>query len=321
MDQYANIVYGIQVRRLLETFFSGFGISFAVSIFVVPFTSRDIASMRIIEVLHGYKKVLQAQSDFMLSIPQREWYSSQNHSTALNGVHDMKDKFRQTETPWPEAQLLKESTTTAAEALVTVQSELRYVKRELAWSKLGAQDFVTIYSSLKDILLPILGMESLVEVTSRIEKRGGWQSVASSSKTGSITKMASETLEQQEKDEWIWLFDKLRGPVRQLKEAMVEGLDHSLYTLEFAKRPKTSAKSDLEAKGYSRADGREIAANLDAMIQQFIEQREAPLKEWCSSKGMDDSNLKGGPRFFDQVLHQRHQSQLYLVLDVSNSAS
>ena len=276
--------------------------------------------MRIVGVLHGYKKALEAQSDFMLSIPGREWNSLDKSSKAVNGTGDIKNDFPQTAALWPEAVALKKATVDAAGELVTVQSELRYVKREAAWSKLGAKDFVTIYNLLKEVFLPILGVESLVEVTDRIEKRGGWQSVGSSNSAHSFTRSGSEILEQQEKDEWIWLFDKLRGPVRQLLEAMIDGLNHSLYTLEFAKRPKAAAQPDLEAKGYSRTEGKEVAANLDHMIQRFIEQREAPLKEWCSSKGMDDFSHKGAAKLLDQALHERHQSQLYLILDVSASA-
>jgi len=273
--------------------------------------------MRITQHLHALKTALKAQSQFMLSLPTRDWYDTQDSSKRLDGRSDDDYNPHQRTTPWPEADALKKATMDVAEAQVTIQSELRYAKREVAWAKLGAKDFEKLDRLLKNILLPVFGMESLVEVTDRIEKRGGWRSFRASMTAHTMTESELKALEEKEKEQWHWIFEQLRGPVRQLLQAMIEGLDHATYNLEFAKRP-ASSKPDLEANGLdSQPGGKGFATHLEKMIQDFLEQREGPLKEWCASKGMDDPSQKNSMKPSDYPLHQRHQAQLYLFLDVS----
>jgi hypothetical protein len=277
--------------------------------------------MRVVEDLHALKTALQAQSQFMLSLPTRDWYNSQDGSKRLESKSANDYNSRHRSTPWPEADALKKATMDVAEAQIKIRSELRYAKREVAWAKLGAKDFEMLSRLLKNILLPALGMESLVGVTDRIEKRGGWRSFGASMTAHAMTESELNALEEKEKEQWRWIFEQLRGPVRQLLQAMMEGLDHSAYTLEFAKRP-ASSKTDLEASGLdSRPGGKGFAAHLEKMIQDFLEQREGPLKEWCAAKGMDDPAQKDSMKPSDYPLHQRHQAQLYLFLDVSCSPS
>jgi hypothetical protein len=302
---------------LLETFFTGFGISAAVSLLIIPFTSRDIVSMRMTQDFQALKTALKAQSQFMLSLPTRDWYNTQDSSKRLDSRSDDDYNSHERTAPWPEADVLKKATMDVAEAQVKIQSELRYAKREAAWAKLGAKDFDMLYRLLKNILLPILGMESLVEATDRIEKRGGWQFFRASITAHTMTESELNALEEKEKEQWLWIFEQLRGPVRQLLQVMIEGLDHATYALEFAKRP-ASSKTDLEANGLdSQPGGKGFATHLEKMIQDFLEQREGPLKEWCASKGMDDPSQKNSMKPSDYPLHQRHQAQLYLFLDVS----
>jgi hypothetical protein len=278
-----------------------------------------MVSMHIAADLQAFKAGLKAQSQFMLSLPTRNWYDSQDGSKRLDGRSNNDYNSHERTAPWPEADALKRATMDVAEAQVKIQSELRYAKREAGWAKLGAKDFGMLYRLLKNILLPVLGMESLVEVTDRIEKRGGWRSFRASMAAHTMTESELNALEKKEKEQWHWIFEQLRGPVRQLLQAMIEGLDHSACTLEFAKRP-ASSKIDLEAKGLdSQPGGKGFAAHLEKMIQEFLEQREGPLKEWCASKGMDDPSQRNSMKPSDYPLHQRHQAQLYLFLDVSCS--
>lgn len=274
--------------------------------------------MRIVEDIHRFKAVLEAQSQFILTLPTRDWYAKNNSSDPTKSESSDDSAVHERITPWPEADALRAATTEVAELQVKIQSELRYVKREPAFAKLDARDFVTITKLLRNILLPIMGMESLVEVTDRIRKRGGWASVRQAKGGHTLTVSEFTSLEENEKEQWSWIFDQLRGPVQQLQLAMAEGLDYAMYTLELAKRPKHSAKRDVEAKGIDYSAGEKaIEMHLEKAIQDFLRQREGPLKEWCASKGMDHSSQKDRRRPSEYPLHQRHQAQLYLVLDVS----
>jgi len=99
---------------------------------------------------------------------------------------------------------------------------------------------------------------------------------------------------------------------------MIEGLDHSLYTLELEKRPASPDKTDIEATGINWSPGnRGFATRFERMILDFLAEREGLLRQWCASKGMDEPSQPNNSTHSDYPLHQRHQTQLYLILDVS----
>jgi hypothetical protein len=198
-----------------------------------------------------------------------------------------------------------------------MHSELRYAKREVAWSKLESNDLVTVCRLLKNILVPLLHIESLTGITDRIEKRGGWGSLRVPKTEDSLTESESNLLETMEQDQWKGILEQLNYRIKRLQQTMVEGFDHALYTLELAKRPLSSAKADLEANSPGCSPGeRGFADCLENMIRDGLLQRETPLKEWCAGKGMDDPSHLDGMKRLEYPSHERHQSQLYLILDV-----
>ncbi len=256
-----------------------------------------------VEYLHHLKAVLDAQDKFAASLPTRDWYGK-NGSRCSDGGIDNRDNTGKRLTPWPEADALRAATAKATECQLKIQSELRYVKREMAWGKLEAKDFVSIVKLLKNILIPILGTESLVDIADRNEKQGGWASVRTRGDEP-VPELKSVEVEQ-----WQRLFDQLRAPVHQLLQAMIEGLDYAFCALEFT---KSTTKTDPEARGFDYSpEGRGIATYLEKMIQNFLKEREGPMKEWCRLNDLDHFV----ERHSKNPLFQRHQSQLYVVLYV-----
>ncbi|KUJ08768.1 uncharacterized protein LY89DRAFT_764104 [Mollisia scopiformis] len=305
------------VSRLLETFFSGFAISFAVNLFIVPFTSRNLVSMFVTHEIQGFKAVFQAHTQYMLSLPSRDWYGSKQGSVESEASKD-DDPFTRP-TQWPEADALKKAATMVTELQVKMIAELRYAKREADWSKLSPDDYGTLVRLCKNILLPILGMESLTEVTDRLEKRGGWSSIRSPN-DNALSEKEFGTLEAKEKEQWHVIFEQLHEPILELQKTMAEGLDHSLYQLELVKKPKVAVRGDVEASAEDNGPGRKgFAKRLETGIEQFLKQREGPLREWCAEKGMDHSTERDSMKPNHYPLHQRHQSQLYLILDLEYS--
>ena len=268
--------------------------------------------------IHGLKSILEVHRQYMQSLPTRDWYGAKSSSKYSDSGLGYERKSSARPSPWPEADALKAVTTGVTELQVKIQSELRYAKLEAAWGKLNGKDISTIARLLKQVLVPILGMESLTEVTDRIEQRGGWGSLRMANADHNLTEAELISLEEKEKEQWLLIFERLRDPVHRLQQAMVEGLDHALYTLEFAKRPASHAKTDLEANGSGTAFVKKgFSPYLENMIQEFLGKREGFLKEWCSSKGIEYPPDGDNVKRLDSPLHERHQSQLYLILDVS----
>ncbi|OCL10610.1 hypothetical protein AOQ84DRAFT_374763 [Glonium stellatum] len=304
------------IVRLFEAFFAGFGISAAVSLFVIPFNSRDIIKTRILEDIHALKALLEAQSRFIVSLPTRTSRGIK-HGSGSPDAEDAQYDRNERRTPWPEADEFEKAITKVADVQLTVQSELRYAAREVAWGKLGAEDFESVCGLLKNILFSVFGVESVVQATDRVERSGGWESYRSK-KADASAEPRSSFLEGNEAEQWRSIITQLQGPVQKLTQAMIDGLDHSLYNLELAKRP-ASTRSDVESKGLPSSPGEnDFATHLEAIIQDFLYQREGPLKEWCASNGINNSPPKDSTTPID-LSSQRHQSQLCLVLNLEYS--
>lgn len=272
----------------------------------------------IADELHGLKTVLEVHGQYMLSLSTRDWYGVKNISADVNSENDRASWFSGRAKPWPEADALKKVTADVTELQVKIQAELRYAKREVAWGKLGPKDMVTICRLLKNILVPLWGMESLTGITDRIEKRGGWRIPKMLNSTRNLIESDLNSLEDEEMEQWKDILGKLNYPVHRLQQAVIEGIDHSLYTLELAKRPVSPVKTDLEEYSLGCSTGKiSPAKGLENMIQDFLGRREGLLREWCTEKGVDDSSQLNGMAPLDNQLHQRHQSQLYLILNVS----
>lgn len=269
--------------------------------------------------IQGFKSVFEAQTQFLLSLPTRDWYGAKGRFTRSNASSDEDDDPFTRPAHWPEADALKKATAAVTELQVKIKSEMRYAKREAAYSKLSAKDYGTLGRLCKNILLPILGMESLTEVTHRLEKRGGWSAIRAPT-NNELNEKEFNALEEKEKEQWHSIFEQLYGPIRELQKIMAEGLDHSLYQLELMKKPKGFAKGDIEAHAVDTAPGcKGFSKLLEDGINTFLKQREGPLKQWCAEKGMDHSTERDGVKPGDYPLQQRHQSQLYLILDVRRS--
>ncbi|GIJ92392.1 hypothetical protein Asppvi_011374 [Aspergillus pseudoviridinutans] len=204
-----------------------------------------------------------------------------------------------------------------AKGFGAIKSELPFAKREAGRAYLGLKELVEITRFLKSILVSVLGMESLVEVATRLEKRGLREFFRGSGSgiCHPLTESEKNDLEV-ERQQWYWIFEQTRGPTEQLLDAMDEGLDHTMCSLRLGKSPRAPA-SDLEANGNN------TARHLEETIGYFLSQRQGPLKTWLAWKGMDQpsqsESLKSSVKPADPQLHEEHQLQLYILLDMHYS--
>src|ERR1700742_4149013 len=163
------------VKRLLDTFFVGFGLAFAVHFVILPITSMDLVTLILNEYLHVLKGVIDAKSALLISIPSRDW-NNVSKASSVESDSEAGDPVERL-TPWPEADKWRALTTAATECQIKIQSEMRYVKRELTFSRLSGKDYSCIVKLLRNILVPISGLETVIQVNDRVERKGGWTSV------------------------------------------------------------------------------------------------------------------------------------------------
>ncbi|KIW15196.1 hypothetical protein PV08_05241 [Exophiala spinifera] len=294
-------------RRLLDTFFVGFGIAFAVHFVVIPVTTRDLVTIVLNEYLHHLGSTFGAQVQLIESLPSRQLAASAN-ARSIGSDSDKTSTDRITE--WPEADKWRAAIAAATECQVKIQSEMRYVKREIAWSNLTAKDFGSVSKLLRNVLISTAGMETIIQANDRLEKMGGWTTVEISKGT------SSNVVEQGQGTQSLsQLYLQLQQPSQQLIKAMTEGLDYAFLTLGFTKKPAFGTKEDLEARKAASADGKGFAGYLETTIDDFLKAREGPLKDWCNTNGLDTIAGSEPPA----AIQQPSRSQLYLTLDLEFS--
>ncbi|GIC90374.1 FUSC family protein [Aspergillus udagawae] len=248
-------------------------------------------------------RTLNAQRQFVRSLPSHDIFSQRTEG------HIDPNYQHETEL-WPEADALKNAAMDVAKEFGAIKSELRFAKREAGWAYLGPKELVELTRFLKSILVSVVGMESLVEVATRLEKRGLREFFRRPRISHPLTESEKNALEV-ERQQWYWIFEQTRGPTEQLLHAMDEGLDHAVYSFRLGKSP-TALASDLEANGNN------AARHLEEMIGHFLRQRQGPLKTWLAWKGVDQpfqsDSLRSSVKPTDPQLHEEHQLQLYILL-------
>ncbi|KAK6366860.1 hypothetical protein LTS17_010411 [Exophiala oligosperma] len=294
-------------KRLLDSFFVGFGIAFAVHFVILPITTRDVVTLVLNEYLHHLRSALDAQVQLIQSLPSRRLATV----TTIQRVDSDRDENTVDQTnEWPEAAKWRTATAAATECQVKIQSEMRYVKREIAWSKLNAKDFVCVSKLLRNVLISMGGIETVIQGSDRLEKMGGWASAELYKET------RRDIVDQdQEEQSLSQLFLQLQQPSQQLIGAMIEGLDYAFFILGFMRKPAFATREDLESRKAASPEGRGFAGHLERAIDDFLKARERPLMEWCSTKSFDTIPGPDMPA----AHRQRSRSQLYLILDLGFS--
>lgn len=255
--------------------------------------------------LFSIQRTLKAQRHFVQSLSSREWFCEQRQGAIQRNPE-------QEIALWPEAKFLKDMIMDVAKGLGDIKAELRYAKREAGWDYLGPKELVELTRLLNGILTSMLWMGSLVEMATRIERRG-----FNYFRGSGISHLAAEferEAGQVEKQQWHWIIEQTCGPTERLSQAMEEGIEHVMYSLRLRKPPVTS-RLDQEAN-------RNVAAkHLEQMIGDYLQQQQGPLKTWLIWNDMDHPSqveaLKSGQKPADSQIRERHQFQLYFLLDVS----
>ena len=340
--QFATMAQGIAfTKRLLEAFLTGFGIASAVSLLIFPLTSRTVVFKMAAGYIAALRAVLKAQSRYLESLESKEVFKerAKNEENTPEKDHEHHHFHHRKRVfafkPSPEAQALKAAVATVAELHGKINADAPFAKRELAYGKLDASDISKLIKLMQQILLPVIGMSSVADIFNRLAESRGWSksSTDDSDRAGRISEVKDKEISQ-----WNEIMRTLHHPFKMLTEAMDQGLEHILFTLELAERPRTKrghepsagsnrASQDVEANGAAIEPGDMYFADaLSAKIDRFYEQRSSTLKSWCTQHGIElgREQYKGkSPPSPEAALvysdHERQQRRLYLILYVSRN--
>jgi hypothetical protein len=205
-------------------------------------------------------------------------------------------------------------------------ADLPFAKREIAYGKLTPDDLETLFKQLRAIMMPVLGLGSVMDLFERAAELNHWSDDDDDE---------PDHDEQRKKavSEWNDMFQYLHDPFSEIFQALDDGLAHVLLKLGLSpppkKRKKGQAQNDEEAKGDSiRPGDAGFAEHLEKQARIFFSKKEPTLRHWIKSKGInirsdyfssanipdeDEELLKRLPSL---TTRKRDQRQLYVLLYV-----
>ena len=308
---FPNMAAGMSfVRRLLTTFLTGFAFGTGVNLLIFPMTSRGIVEKQIAGMLGLMKGSLMAQGQYMAAIGDAQRLA--NGKDGKDGTDPAGVNAK--------AKALKGNTTALGGIFAKIKMEITFAKKEIGYGKIGPEEYSEILLRLQQILLPIIGMSTFMDIMQSVKKRN--------EKLGQMID-SEETLEairSLQTEEWDEVISLSREPFAKLKAAFAGGLTHFSYMLGVASKPKPK-EGDVEndAGGTTQPGDKEYAQFLKAAIDEFHTHRQTAIIRWCERKGIDlpashwdnpevHFSLKDHFKNTESVRKVHNQQQLYLIL-------
>ncbi|KAI0481351.1 hypothetical protein GGR56DRAFT_315860 [Xylariaceae sp. FL0804] len=310
------------VRRLLTAMLTAFAIATAVSLLVLPVSSRQVTAKQMGRAIGLLRGAVKQERAYLQSLERDDMFAVPADISAAVGVDDQQQPHP---VATPEADAVKDTIFQLRQVMGKIYGDLPFAKRDVAWGKLESKDLTNTMHCLRAAVIPVVGMATLVDVFQRLAKKRAW----------SVTPdMASEDINEKNEEKRIWneVMKRLHEPLEQLSEAIDEGLEHAGMVLEILPTPKSKSKSksrdrdaegsnaDVESKGDLVRPGEPgFAETLRVKVNSFRVVRRDLLRTWAEEKGlmtdeMDFDQINAMPFPHDDPRHRRDQAQLYVLL-------
>ncbi|KAF2716485.1 hypothetical protein K431DRAFT_316508 [Polychaeton citri CBS 116435] len=308
------------IKRLLETFLTGFGLATAVSLFIFPVSSRKV----VFKEMAGYMKLLsgtmKAQTAYMHSLEsidiianrkKLEESTQQPSPESHHKGHRKPPRFEPMSTPALAA--LKQVAGKLLALHSKMQMDLTPAKRDFAWGKLDAKNISEICRLLRAVFIPVIGITSMSDLLERRAQRAQWE-----------TDDIAESL-LQEREQALqglhWTMAQMREPFSAMTESMALAFTHVAVVLGFEKA--SSADPDLEQTGDVPTPGsRAFADAFSKSVDRFHTSKHEQLRKWCEQRGIElpedfaepDFKLPDEMRMKDESLRDKYRNSLFFVL-------
>lgn len=320
------------IERMLKAFLSGLGISTAVSLLILPMTSRKAVFKQMDGYIGGLRSALGAHAAYFETLESDDMFGR------AETYDDSREKFgKKGKVYSPEAEAIRIAIRQITELHAKLHGDLTFAKREFALGKLGPDDIQSIFRHLRQIMIPVVGLGFVVDIFQRLSDYNKWNETIDPS-AGPV----SEDLRNQVVRDWNDIMRAVHDPFATMIQTIDEGLEHCSYVFRLTKPPKRAATSnlvnggtgqegnDVESSAENTAPGEKgFAEYYGKKLSQFRCAKRIALQTWAEEKGVtlppnffDDpssvESLKGD--FFDASASYQHRSrrQLYLFLYVSS---
>jgi hypothetical protein len=304
------------IARLLEAFLTGFALATGVSLFIIPVTSRKVVMKEVTGYIGLLRGTLGAHKTYIHSLEDSDMFGK----TYVPETKDKDDKAKPKLKP--EIEGIKKMIGGIQALHGKLTADLPFAKREIAYGKLKPDDLESIFKQLRAIMMPVLGLSSVMDLFERAAEINHWGE--------EDEEMEHDEQRKKAVGEWNDMFQYLHEPFNDIFQALDDGLAHVLLRLGLSpppKKKKGQTQDDEEAKGDTIKPGDAgFAAHLEKRAAIFFSKKEPTLRHWVQSKGInvrsdyfssanspDEESLKRLPSL---TTRKRDQNQLYILLYV-----
>jgi Putative ER transporter, 6TM, N-terminal/Fusaric acid resistance protein-like len=293
---------GTFVKQVLYAFLTGLGISTGVSFIIFPTSSRKIFFGEASEFLSSCKRLLKAQLAFVEILehseafeplsprdevdsrasreyPNAGWNKSDPASSASRETYDER------------AKAMKAGTQAILTLTAKVRTELMFAKREIAFGYLDGPATKELFSLIRLITIPMLGLSTVVDIFERTSHHRGWRREdhqAGCSESDEVYDLKATASESEEKNEWMQLMRTLHLSFEPVIQILDEGVEHSMILLKLVPDPRKKRKRDDPEKGKREVEIGDLgfADHLERRTQQFYKDIAATQKKWAVDRGL-----------------------------------
>ncbi|KAK4167698.1 hypothetical protein QBC43DRAFT_202945 [Cladorrhinum sp. PSN259] len=306
------------VRQLMTAMLVALALCLGVNLFVFPISSRLVVFKEFEGAIGLLRKTVALQKAYLVSIEKEDMFATvtrTNTSAAMNGG---KDKPRLTKEE-KAAKALREVGGKLRELAGKLHADIPFAKRDFAWGKLDAKDISELFSMIRNVYIPVLGMMTIIDIFKRVSEHRGWNL--------DEDEVPDEVTADKEREKHIWneVMKQMHEPFEILSEAIDQGLEHAGICLEILPRPKKARKGgvDVEARGEKIGPGDPALANvIKEKVEAFYSKKGELLNRWVKERGFnpvrDEADLDNSPCSYWPDGRERDQAQLYIVLYMEN---
>ncbi|KAH0342394.1 hypothetical protein KCU81_g5792, partial [Aureobasidium melanogenum] len=315
--QFATMAAGLSfVKRLLEAFFTGFAIGGAVALFVFPVTMRAVVFKEFTGYIMLLRKMTKVNLAYLHSLEEGDMFFGRSDT-------NIPEKPKRTS----EAQAIKDTLAGLSALHGKLSLDLTFAKREIAIGRLGPDDLQDIFKRLRGMMLPIIGLSSVIDVFERIAEDRNWNHPAPNKPLEELDD-PNERSRMEAVADWHAIFKTMREPFARIVGDIDEGFEHVLITLQLIKPPKREA--DSESGGDRPHPGEKDFQNYHfKRVNAYHSEKSKLLRRWCELRGFSlpenffenaqDAEFTA-PDWYHSVKNnderQKYRARLFIVLYV-----
>ncbi|KAL2160454.1 hypothetical protein VTH06DRAFT_1142 [Thermothelomyces fergusii] len=304
------------VKQLMTAMLTALALAMGVNFLVLPVSSRLVVFKELAGGVELLRKLVALQKTYLTSLEPEATFNAamQTEVFLTKPGGDVREQGSEPKLSKEaeSAKALEDTEAKMRELAGKMHADLPFAKRDIAWGKLDAEDLSDLYKLFRNVYVPVLGMNTILDIFKRFSARPGWD--------GSDSAPDERDLE---KHVWNEVMKQVREPFDILAEAVDQGLEHAAMCLELIPRPKKKPEKpgkrasdppgavDLEAAKEPKPGDAGFAKVLDEKVQAFYSRKGELLQKWVRERGV---KLDEGSAEQSYFRSERDQVQFYIIL-------